>query len=207
MDTFFVLLFTSIAAIFLGALCTGSLESSGPRAQTIGAYVSVPVSMLIFAFSLMIAEDSDAALWSSLSAFLCTAIAFGIKVVTRLEINKVFAQVPKVVEVLTKEFAAFDVDDDKVISIGDLERILKGDAPLPNGCDHAFVEHVKQQINLIGHDIGKYTVGKSTSTVVVVSPRDLEGYPTRVAAKHSKWLTEDHDSLRSHHAAVEADKQ
>lgn len=207
MDTFFVLLITSIAAIFLGALCTGTLESNGPRAQTIGAYASVPLSMLIFAFSLMIAEDSDAALWSSLSAFLCTATAFGIKVVTRQEINKVFLQVPKVVDMLTKEFASFDVDDDKVISIGDLERILKGDAPLPKGCDHAFVEHVKQQINLIGHDIGKYTVGKTTSTVVVISARDVRGYPTRVAAKHSKWLTEEHDALRPHHTTVEADKQ
>lgn len=190
MDTFFLLLITIVVSLVAGCICVVPLQKKGPRAQTIGAYSSLALSMVIFAFSLFVAEACEVGTWVCLSAFLCTATAFGIKVVTRQEVEKLFTLAPRVRDVVTQEFAGFDVDDDKVVSLLDLEKILKGEAPLPAGCDRAFVSHVKEHIGLIGHEVGKYGTGANKQLVTVISPRDLATYPQRANDRYSAWTTE-----------------
>lgn len=192
MENFLTFVITGLAGATLGAICVFPFESAGPRAQRIGAFVSAPVSAILMVASMIIAASPEVSHFASLSAFICSLTAFGIMHATRKSIEKVVNLAPVVAKVVDENFGGFDADDDHVISAVDLDRILCGEVALPAGVDRKLVEHVRENILMIGHEVGTYTTssGKTTTThhVAVISPRDLKAYPTKVAAQYPNWM-------------------
>lgn len=193
MENFLTFLITGLAGAIFGAICVCPFEKSGPRALRIGAYVSLAVSAGLFLISSNLAAAADAGVSTiaSLSAIVCSLTAFGIMHATIKGVERVVNLAPVVAKVIEDNFGAFDVDDDHVVSAVDLDRILAGEARLPGGCDHKLVQHIREQILEIGHEVGTYTTssGRTTTThhVAVISPRDLKAYTTKIAAQYSNW--------------------
>lgn len=192
MESFLTFVITGLAGAILGAACVAPFESRGPRAQRIGAYVSVPMSAILMIVSMSLAGANDASQVASLSAFICSLTAFSIMHFSRKSIENYVAMAPVVAKVVDENFGGLDADDDHVISAVDLDRILAGEVAMPAGVDRKLVEHVRSNILAIGHEVGTYTTssGKTTTThhVAVISPRDLKAYPTKVAAQYPNWM-------------------
>lgn len=201
MEHFLTFLITGLVGALVGALCVCPFEKSGPRALRIGAFVSVPVSIALFLVSTSLANAGGSAVSAiaSFSAFACSLTAFGIMYATVKSVEKLVALAPVVAKVIEENFGSFDVDDDHVVSAVDLDRILAGEARLPAGTDHKLVQHIRDQILEIGHEVGTYTTssGRTTTThhVAVISPRDLKAYTTKVAAQYSNWMPAQAKSL------------
>ncbi len=186
-----------LAALVLGAmaggLCVVAFEKGGPRAMRTGTLVALVLALGIsYGTSLFAAAHDIPALWLSvLPAVSCLAAALLTARETTRRITRMVAMAGAVRDAINTNFDAFDIDDDKVISVVDLEGILAGRAPLPAGVSRELVAHMRDNILKIGHNVGKYQqpAGRTTvtHTVAVISPRDVQGYPDRVTALYPNW--------------------
>ncbi len=188
-----------LAALTVGAMVGGltmiAFEKGGPGAMRTGTIVSVVLAVLLgWAASLVATANGVPALWISiLPAITCVGAAWLTARENTARITGIIANAHAVKDAITNNFEALDVDDDQVISVVDLETILAGKAPIPSGVSRELISHMRDQILKIGHNVGKYTTtaGRSTvtHTVAVISPRDVQNYPMRVAALYPNWVS------------------
>lgn len=187
-----------LAALTVGAMVGGltmiAFEKGGPGAMRTGTIVSLVLAVLIgWGASLVATANGVPALWISiLPVVTCVGAALLTARENTARIKGIVANAHAVKDAVTKHFDALDVDDDKVISVVDLETILAGAAPLPAGVSRELIAHMRDQILKIGHNVGKYTTSTGratvTHTVAVISPRDVSNYPVRVAALYPNWV-------------------
>lgn len=176
-----------------GIVCVAPFDKSGPKAVRMGTIASCLVGMLIIWVGSLVGQaNNESVLIGIPGALTCIGLGVGMAYDIRRKATKIISLAGTIRDAVSTNFGGFDVDDDQVISNVDLDRILSGDAPLPAGVSRELVAHMRDQINHIGHEVGKYTTtaGRSTvtHTVAVISPRDVSGYPDRVAATYHNWM-------------------
>ncbi len=123
----------------------------------------------------------------SLGIFLAALITLD---TASARVNKYLAMVPLVGPFATTNFAVLDVDQDMVLSEGDLGHALV-QTQFASEADQKVLKFMRSNLSEIGHGVGSYTTyngtSSSTNTVSVISPRDLAGFSEKTFAKYSAW--------------------
>ncbi len=100
--------------------------------------------------------------------------------------------VPQVAPVGLRNFKLLDVDEDGVISAGDLGHAKQQIGPFSEA-DLKVIEFIQNRIDIIGHGVGSYTTynaatkTSSSTSVCVISPRDLEAFEAKMNEKYAAW--------------------
>lgn len=108
---------------------------------------------------------------------------------------KFLAMMPQVAPVGLRNFKLLDVDEDGVISSGDLLHAKQQIGPFSDD-DLKVIEFMQNRISIIGHGVGSYTTYNaatkttSSTSVCVISPRDLESFEGKMNEKYAAWLEE-----------------
>jgi hypothetical protein len=201
-EIFFVALFASMCAMvggLIGWLIVGALEHKGKavlvRQTAIAAAVAAALMVipaLIFGFGIY----TDRLTWPVANGILggsASGVVFG-ALITALtapkRVREFLATVPMVAPFALSNFTTLDVDDDKVLSDGDLGHALK-QTGFATAEDQKVLQFMRSNMSEIGHGVGSYTTYNGTTssskTVSVISPRDLEGYAEKTFAKYAAW--------------------
>lgn len=200
-EILFVLLFGSMFAMvggLIGWLIVGALEHKGKgvlaRQVAIAAVVAaalVIIPSLIFGFEIFTDRNWPVAfgmLGGSAGGILLAAVITAVTAPSR--VRKFLEMVPLVAPFATQNFTTLDVDDDKVLSDGDLGHALKQTA-FATAQDQDVLNFMRSNMSEIGHGVGSYTTYNGTTssskTVSVISPRDLEGYAEKTFEKYAAW--------------------
>ncbi len=107
-------------------------------------------------------------------------------------IQKYLAMVPQVAPVGLRNFKLLDVDEDGVVSSGDLGHAQQQIGPFSDA-DLKVLKFMQDYIGQIGHGVGSYTTYNATTktssstTVCVISPRDLETFEAKINEQYSAW--------------------
>ncbi len=194
----FGLLCLLLTALF-GCMTVGAYEHKGRRAlvrQTVIATVIAAgiliIPALIFGFNIY-SDRTWPLTWGVLGG--CAAGMFLGALTTALtapqRIREHLESVPLVAPFALSNFNALDVDNDKVLSDGDLGHALMQTA-FATAEDQKVVSFIRSNIDDIGHGVGSYTryngTTASSKTVSVISPSDLEAYKEKTYAKYAAWL-------------------
>jgi hypothetical protein len=207
MDTFFFLMFAFLFTMvggLIGALFVGPCEYSGRAALTRQFAIATVVAVMIPAL--------PAAIWGvgiftdRFDGPMVTAALGGIAMGTFIGalLCRVFIpqstlaylrEVPKIAPFGLKTFKLLDLDEDGVVSAGDLGH-AKEQVGAFSAEEIEIIDFMRNHIGSIGHGVGSYTTYNATTkttsstTVCVISPRDLESFEARVNEKYSAWLPE-----------------
>lgn len=207
MDTFLFLmfgfLFTMLGGL-VGALFVGPCEYSGRAALTrqfliasAGAVMVPALPGAVWGFEIFTDRFSGPMFTASLfgvalgifaGALLCRIFMPG----STLEYLRM---VPKVAPFAAKTFKLLDLDEDGVISAGDLGHAREQIGAFSNE-ESEIIDFMRNHIDSIGHGVGSYTTYNaatkttSSNSVCVISPRDLESFEARTNEKYSAWLPE-----------------
>ena len=207
MDAFiyvmFGILFTMLGGL-VGALFVGPCEYSGRAALTRQFWIATVVAVLVPAL--------PAAIWGLdifterfngpmlTAALLSTALGiFNGALLCRIFIPKstltYLREIPKVAPFGLKTFKLLDLDEDGVISSGDLGHAKEQIGAFSKE-EIEIIDFMRNHIGSIGHGVGSYTTYNATTkttssnTVCVISPRDLDSFEARTNEKYSAWLPE-----------------
>ncbi len=100
--------------------------------------------------------------------------------------------VPQVAPVGLRNFKLLDVDEDGVISAGDLGHAKQQIGPFSDA-DLKVIKFIENNIDVIGHGVGSYTTYNATTktssstSVCVISPRDFEAFEAKMNEKYAAW--------------------
>lgn len=183
----------------IGCLIVGALEHKGKSVlvrqtaiATACAAALVVIPTLIFGSEIF----TDRMMWPvAVGALGGTAVGIILgAVITAItapsRVRKFLAKVPLVAPFAQRNFTTLDVDDDKVLSDGDLGHALK-QTSFATAQDQEVLNFMRNNISDIGHGVGSYTTYNGTTssskTVSVISPRDLEAYAEKTFGKYAAW--------------------
>jgi len=207
MDLFFLTFMSTMFCLLggiIGCIIVGPFEDKGRatlRRQlfiaTIAAVVWIALPIYIWGTG-MFFHRWDASFAIALVIAMPLGIWIGALIawlLTPEHVLKFLDMVPKVGPVGLRNFKLLDVDEDGVVSHGDLGHAKQQIGPFTDE-DLKVIAFMQSYISTIGHGVGSYTTynaaTKTTSStqVCVISPRDLESFEARMNEKYAAWMEE-----------------
>ncbi len=194
------ILFAMLGGLF-GVLFVEPFEEKGRARLRTQFIIAAIFAALWFAVPTSIwGTDMFFSRWDAPFA-ISTVIAIPIGIVTAALISwltmpgRVLAfleMVPQVAPVGLRSFKLLDIDEDGVISSGDIGHAKQQIGPFSDA-DLKVLEFMQDRIGIIGHGVGSYstynaaTKTSSSTSVCVISPRDLEAFEAKINEKYAAW--------------------
>lgn len=182
-----------------GAFFVAPFEPSGPRAL-FGHFMSaVVIALLVPVIPVLIwGLEVYTNRWhgaSNIAMFATGAIAmlvtaWGIWSSAPSRIKEYLEMITKVKPFVLKNFEVLDGDEDGVISDGDLGHARER---MTDEADRKVLDFLRSNLRTIGHGVGSYatynaaTKTTSSTTVSVISKRDLDRFEESEPAKYAAW--------------------